>query len=161
MMPQRLAEHVAFMERNQRVVCSLSQWYRALPDGFALIRRHGGYLHDNPASTFLRQSAIHRVGFFDSVRSGADSEYVARLRRAFGWHSVKTIGKPLSIGLQRSDSLTASGATAFDENRFSAVRLQYWEAWIGWHRTLPEHETARLDYPLGSRPFPAPSQILP
>jgi hypothetical protein len=55
--------------------------------------------------------------------------------------------------------LTTSGATAFDEHRYSPVRLEYTEAWLEWQlQKLEAGEQVKLE-PF-SRPFVVPSSIL-
>lgn len=162
MHPQRITEHLRYMEENPSLVCTTSSWFRMDQRGYAMVRRGGGYIHDNPASTFFRREVIENLGFFDSVRTGADSEFVWRVRRRFGRKSVKRINKPLAIGLHHSQSLTQSGATAFDENRYSAVRLRYWESWIAWHRqsVLEGRAPIYMAFPNMERSFAAPEEIL-
>ena len=126
--------------------------------------RDGGYLHRNPSSTFVRREAIERTGFFDTVRTGADSEFVWRMQRRFGRGSVVAIRKPLAIGLIRPDSLTQSRSTGYDGNHFSPTRLAYSEAWIGWHQAVLLAGGAQplfMPFPAPERPFPAPAEILP
>lgn|GEM_PF-3324774 len=162
MHPQRIAEHVALMEAEPGLACSTSLWYRMDEEGHAIVRRAGHILHENPASTFVRASTFRQIGYFDSVRAGADSEFLWRARRIFGAQGVAEIPKPLSIGLHHAKSITQSGAAAFDEHRFSAVRLAYWEAWVGWHRqaAIKGNAGLHLPFPLPERPFFAPEALL-
>ena len=162
MHPQRIAEHVAFMEADPDLVCSTSLWYRMDEDGHAIVRRAGHILHENPASTFLKASVFDDIGYFDSVRAGADSEFLWRARRTFGARGCAEIPKPLSVGLHHALSITQSGVAAFDEHRFSPVRLAYWEAWVGWHRQAAINGMVRLHlpFPLEDRPFEAPAALI-
>jgi hypothetical protein len=162
MHPQRIAEHVAFMESDPQLVCSTSLWYRMDDLGHAIVRRAGHILHENPASTFIRASVIDEIGYFDSVRAGADSEFLWRMRRHYGPQGVAEIPKPLSVGLHHAQSITQSGVAAFDEHRFSAVRLEYWESWVGWHRqvTVSGERKLYVAFPPDARPFSAPEGLL-
>lgn len=165
MHPERLAIHHAFMKDAPQLLCTTSRWYRMDARGVVIPRQGGGYLHDNPGSAFFHSSVIERVGYFDSVRVGADTEFAGRIRRCFGSDSVKIIAKPLAIGLHHSLSLTRSGVAAFDEYRYSAVRLAYWESWIGWQRRAAVRATDLDDFyvpfPHHPRSFHAPSEIVP
>jgi len=161
MHPDHLKEHLLATEGDIKV--TLSMWLRIDPSGRAIVRRNGGYLQENPASTFFSADVRELVGYFDSVRSGADTEFVWRARHILGHPAVRHIRKPLALGLHRRDSLTQSGAAAFDEHRFSPVRLRYWEAWAKWHHEVLRHsEPASLfiPYPLTDRKFEAPEEIL-
>jgi len=164
MHPDCIAEHLARMALHAEALCTTSSWYRMDRTGRPGVLWAGGYLHDNPASTFVAREVIERMGFFDSVRTGADSEFLWRMRRRFGRGAVIAIRKPLAIGLLRADSLTQNPTTGFDEDRYSPVRMAYWEAWIRWHREALLSAAPKplfMDFPLRERPFPAPEAILP
>jgi glycosyltransferase involved in cell wall biosynthesis len=160
MHPQRIEQHLVAM-RNQSVAASLSDWFRMDASGQAVLRKGGGgYLHRNPASTFIRSEALQRVGFFDSVRVGADSEMLSRIRCSFGKESIASIDLCLGIGLHHDQSLTRSGETAFDDFRYSAVRLEYAESWGAWHMEMTASgRTPFLNFPLVERPFSSPTAI--
>lgn len=165
MHPERIAIHLETMRSDPQIVCTTSRWYRMDHRGMAMVRMLGGYLHDNPASTFFHRDVVERIGYFDSVRTGADTELVERIRRRFGPSSVQVIAKPLAIGLHHSASLTRSGAMAFDERRFSAPRLAYWESWVNWHRRSIIKGDGGTDlympFPHFPRRFPAPEEVVP
>lgn len=140
-------------------VCTSTQWLRMRDDGRVVQRRGGGYTHLNPASTLVRRELVNEIGPFDYVRTGADAEFLARIRMRYGWNSVSGLSDCMALGLHHEGSLTQSGATAFDENRYSPVRLAYTEAWLNWH-------LARLEdgHPIElraehDRPFPVPAEI--
>lgn len=156
MHPCRLAAHLE-EAKNDGVALTTSQWIRVSRDGKVVVRRFGGYVHENPASIFVHASVFQRVGFFDSVRTGADSEFCWRVRRVYGHGAVRQLQASLAIGLQHDASLTTSGPAAFDEHRFSPLRLKYWESWVKWHQEMMTdrlHEL-HIPFPLLERPFPA------
>lgn len=162
MHPERLSLHLAATRDEVRFTTSM--WVRVDEKGRAVVRSAGGYLHENPASTFFGADVLESVGYFDSVRTGADSEFTWRARHILGNDAVMQIRKPLALGLNREDSLTRSGPAAFDEHRYSPVRVKYWEAWAAWHNSIAlRSEPAELfiPYPLDERRFEAPAEILP
>ena len=162
MHPSRLTEHLAATRDAVRVTTSM--WVRVDEKGRLFARTAGGYLHENPASTFFGADVLDTVGFFDSVRTGADSEFTWRTRRMLGTKAVQRIRKPLALGLNRLGSLTRSGPAAFDEFRYSPVRQKYWEAWTAWHNcAVLNNEPAKLflPFPMDERRFEAPAEILP
>jgi glycosyltransferase involved in cell wall biosynthesis len=158
MHPQHIEKHLAAAQGG--VVASVSKWIRMDPSGRVVVRRGGTYLHENPASTFFHRSVVSRVGYFDSVRAAADSEFAARIRANYGPAAVAELDLPLAIGLQHEASLTAAGATAFDEHRHSAVRLRYCEAWLRWHiDCLRDRRPLYLPFPQTERAFEAPAEM--
>lgn len=158
MHPDRIATHLAAME-DGTAACTASQWIRMDLTGRTIVRRGGPYLHLNPASTFIRREVFDVVGPFDTVRTGADSEILSRIRNHFGRDSAPALTACLGVGLHTDTSLTQSGATAFDEYRYSPVRLEYTESWLAWHleRMLKGLPIALT--PNGRRPFKAPEAI--
>ena len=140
-------------------VCTTSQWLRMRDDGRVVQRRGGGYTHLNPASTLFRRELLQEIGPFDYVRTGADAEYLARIRLRYGWSTVSNLSDCLALGLHHEGSLTQSGATAFDENRYSPVRLAYTESWLEWHLArLEAGKTIEL-HAEHERPFEVPAEI--
>ncbi len=157
MHPDRLATHVTAMQSG--VACTASQWIRMDLAGRSIVRRGGPYLHLNPASTFIRREVFEAIGPFDTVRTGADSEILSRIRNHYGRDSAPTLTTCLGVGLHSETSLTQSGATAFDEYRYSPVRLAYTEAWLAWHLERLEKGLPIALKEGGRRPFKAPEAI--
>lgn len=161
MFPNRLEEHLKVSRDG--IICSTSNWLRMDCTGKVIVRRGGPYTHLNPASTFFLRSFLNEVGLFDNVRTGADAEITARIKFYFGKKSICNISKCLGFGLHHAQSLTQSGSTAFDEFRYSPVRLSYTEAWMDFYidslysdpRKVPNRE---LD---GIRAFKIPQEIVP
>ena len=159
MHPQRLERHLAAMADG--LPASISSWVRMRADGFSVTRKGGGYLHRNPASTFIRRDVFNEIGLFDSVRTGADTEMLWRIKNRYGLSSVKELPDTLALGLQRDDSLTTSGVAAFDEFRFSPVRLNYAESWVRAHfENMINGQIDYMPYPHRERAFAAPAEIL-
>ncbi|WP_081629346.1 glycosyltransferase [Methylopila sp. M107] len=160
MHPQHVARHLDVME-DREAACTTSLWFRMELDGRAVTRHSGGYQHANPASMFIRRDVLETVGYFDNVRTGADTEFFWRIRSWYPQEQIIEIAQPLAIGLSHDASLTQSGATAFNKHRFSAVRLAYWESWVRWHiDTLSsDGSTLRLPFEMQERPFWAPPEI--
>ncbi|MGA0594951.1 glycosyltransferase [Enterovirga sp. CN4-39] len=158
--PQHVELHVLAMTRGE-VVASTSKWARMSAAGVFQIRGGGSYLHDNPASTFVRREIFDEIGRFDTVRVGADSELLWRLITRYGHARVLSIELPLAIGLDHDRSLTTSGVAAFDEHRFSPVRAKYWESWVRWHlSSVLEEFQLRMPEASNDRPFVAPAEIV-
>ena len=119
----------------------------------------------NPSSPlFRRERVLHEAGAWDCVRTGADSEFLARLRVVFGPKAIKKIGEPLALGSHRPDSLMTAAVTGYSETGISPQRMAYWEAWSRWH--IEELALGRRPYvpaePLAAvkpRPFPVPQAL--
>jgi len=111
----------------------------------------------------LRES----LGYWDSVRYGADGEMIRRAKMFLGagFHEIKSIGvlladRPKSLGkqgyrtnpaLHREPSQSWAGST----------RDAYRAAHEAWHAaTKKEGESIYLPFPLRTRPFLAPQEMV-
>lgn len=88
------------------------------------------------ASLMLRREAIDRVGYFDSVRYGADEDFHNRLVHIFGTSAIHSVEQPHYRALVRDNSLTnaeskveiaASTTTTAQSLFLSPERLSYVE----------------------------------
>lgn len=160
MYEQRLERHLEAMRPS--VGCSISNWVRMDAAGRSIVRLGGAYVHLNPASTFFRREVLESIGMFDYVRTGADSEILTRVRHRLGLAAVAQLPNVLGIGFHHEASLTQSGSTAFDEHRYSPVRLEYTESWVQWHlATLVSNREALSIADQAHRLFEAPEAIAP
>ena len=158
--PERLARHVAFMADNPRLVASRSLLIRMSEAGAISMKRWGArFAHLNPASAFCRMSVREEIGYFDSVRVGADSEHWFRLRNRFGPAAVATLPLTLTIALHHDKSLTRFGAGALDEAGHSPVREEYQREWLAWHRRQAQSRDLHLPPHQAERRFPVPAEI--
>ena len=104
---------------------------------------------------FRRARVLERVGFWDSVRFGADTEFWRRLQAVFGPDAVAELPELLAIGRIREGSLTRAPGSAYAGVKTGARRA-YELAWRNWHATAAP-EALRLPFPLAARPFGAPA----
>lgn len=137
----------------------LSYWARITDDLCVTgVRPDIGLVHPNLSSLMLRRTVIDRIGYWDHVRAGADSEYIARLRRVFGAGSVAHVlpGVPLAFGRVWADSLTRSTETGLFFRTGSAARTAYLAAAADWHAASSAPYMPALPV---TRPFPVPAVL--
>jgi hypothetical protein len=160
MHPQRIELNLKVMQNQSVALCS-SNWIRMDQFGFAIAQKHGGFIYRNPASTFFRRDALSQLGYFDSVRTGADTEMYNRAGAILGAGPVVLLDACLAIGLHHSDSLTQSGAGAIDGHRYSPVRVEYWQAFGQWHIEAEQQNATSMFLPRlqKQRFFAAPDAI--
>lgn len=154
--PERLARQLAPLEADASVHASTSRCVRLADDGHFGETRIWPLTRWTPISLLMRREPVlARIGAFEEVRVGADSEYVARLRLMLGEHSHRLLPEPLALFGQRAGSLTTDTTTGFDAQGYSAARIAYQEAWT--ERHLAALRDGRSLY----RPLPnEPTQIL-
>ena len=157
--PQRIARHVECMEENPDLAASRSAWIRLSEDGELVLRRwHGKYPHANPASLFLRRSVIEKIGYFDNVRYGADSEYMHRVMRVFGASGIEFMTSVLAFGLHHKASLTRSGGGSMGLENFAPTRGAYAAGYSDWYVTSATDDVFLPIRP-DARGFPAPEEM--
>ena len=161
--PVKIEEQVHPLLEDDNLVFTTSYWIRLQDDGTYYARAAYPLLRLNPSSPMFRKSLVlKKAGGWDLVRTGADSEFLARLKLVFGTKSMIRIKKPLTFGAHREDSLMNATDTGYCELGMSPTRLAYWEAWNEWH--LKERREGRTPYiPCDfelKRRFEAPKSIV-
>ena len=132
--PRKIEYQLMPLLKNKSLMFSMSQLLRISDEGVFYARRAFPFLRLNPASPmFRRKEVLERVGAWDCVRTGADSEFLHRLKLVFGPKGYIDIKKPLTLGAHRANSLMTAPDTGYDEHGVSTVRLAYWDAWMHWH----------------------------
>jgi tetratricopeptide (TPR) repeat protein len=161
--PLKLQMQIKPLLKNKKLVATISSWVRLDDEGFYYARPVHPLMRINPSSLLFRKEKILKsAGIWDCVRTGADSEFMARLRLVFGKKRVKKIAKPLSFGAHRADSLMNASSTGYCEFGMSPQRLEYWESWNKWHiDTLAAKSKPMIaTNMLAKRVFEAPESIV-
>jgi hypothetical protein len=102
----------------------------------------------------FRKSLIDTIGYYDSVRIGADTEFVRRIKKKFGGNKIFIINEIFYYAKQRANSLTTSPNTCIK----SVVRTNYEKSYAKWHIST---KNLYIDFPLLQRPFEVDKIILP
>jgi len=160
--PLRIQLQVMPLLRSRNCVCTTSEWVRMQDDGLCYARQVHPLQRLNPASPLFRRELVRdRAGLWDTVRTGADSEFLARIKLVFGRSAVKKLALPLVFGSHRPDSLMNSLDTGHSTRQVSPDRLSYWESWTRWHiHELRHGRRPRLMIqPKGERKYPAPESL--
>lgn len=139
--PQKIERQVSLLIDQPDKLASLSQMVRINDSGKFTLRLGWSFPRLNMSSLmFRREPVLQELGMFHEVVSGADEEYVARIRLKYGAASVAKIRKVLSFATDRKASLTHSSSD--EHNSVHQIRITYCEAWRRWHRDCYLH---RLD----------------
>lgn len=159
--PLKIEKQVKPLLADNSLIFTTAHWVRMQDDGVYYARPVHPLMRLNPASPMFRREVVaEKAGLWDLVRTGADSEFLARLKLVFGRKAMKRIAIPLTIGSHRPDSLMTARDTGHSEKGFSPVRLAYWEAWAHWHiRELNNGSLPKMPFSANSRIFIAPPEI--
>lgn len=132
--PEKIARQVKPLLKDKGLFFTLSNWARVDDHGHFYARQVYPLTRLNPASPlFRREEALAQAGYYEDVRTGADSEYIARLKLVFGWRGWKRLRQPLSFGAHRPGSLMTDAGTGIARGGVNLERLDYWEEWSARH----------------------------
>ena len=109
-------------------------------------------------SQCFSKELVNEMGYFDSVRFAADSEFYKRCRRIFGTRSVVRIQKLLYNAVRTQASLTGDSKTGF----YSKPRKYYVSQFTKWHKTTTRESLSKAfrKFPLKFRPFPVHAESI-
>lgn len=159
--PRKLEIQARYLQAHPKVMANMSQQARATSE--LVFHRRGNpghYLFDNMSSLmFRREPVLQKLGYWDSVRFGADSEFIERIRVSLGRNSVVSLAQagPLSFQRQSESSLTGSSVFGF-HGFFMGARLAYHQASRRYHRS---RKRLFYEFPQKKRPFAIPEPMQP
>lgn len=164
--PDRIATQMAPILDNPKCLATIGHMVRLDVDGrVSRIGKVTSKTYDGICwiafiSLLIDRSVLmNEVGYWDSVRFGADSEILGRLTAVTGQKPAR-VDRLLMMCLWSSNSLTGDAVTGFaPDGRLSPVRRAYGDAWAAWHKSAQPSEL-RLDFPETERKFPAPPEMV-
>ena len=143
--PLKIERQVFPLLKNSKLIASISDWIRIDERGNYYTRYVHPLMRLNLSSLMYRKNIIiQKIGYYDSVRTGADSEFYSRISLVFGKKNIKRIKQPLSFGSHRENSLMTAKDTGYNDASISNNRLEYWESWNKWH--IDETSFKRVPY---------------
>lgn len=154
--PQRLEKHYELIKKHNFPRASLTHMVRVRPDGyFGHIGKITGFSFDGAARKasiscmFERNFINNTLGYWDSVRFGADSEMIARAEKLLGseFKNFQQIGM---ICLDLETSLTNHPDHGIRSNNggLSTTRKEYRASWLNWQDEQLDFDSAYLSFPL-------------
>jgi len=124
--PSKILMQMKPLLSQPKLMCSSSNFVRVQQETGALFTRNAcSYMRWNPSSLLYRRAVLLELGGYHPDLVGGDCEYAARIETRWDRRVHAVIRKPLSLGWQRTGSLS---------NRFRGpedvkYRLQQWEQW--------------------------------
>ncbi|WP_010276889.1 glycosyltransferase family 2 protein [Paenibacillus senegalensis] len=160
--PLKLEIQAVHLMENTSVMANISEAIRISEDFlFYQKGKIGKKLLSNTSSLMFRRYEVTRdLGYWDSVRFSADSEFLYRLRKRYGIDAVVQLSTgPLSFARLSKNSLTANpkfGTAGF----IMGARRVYADRYNTFHYKASDDEL-RYDFPQLNRPFRVPNPMLP
>lgn len=155
--PEKIETQVKNLIGNPRLIANMSQWARANND--LMFHRRGNpgyYIQTNASSLMFWVAALKKIGHWDSVRFGADSEFIRRLTAIYGENSIESINRCLlSFSRKTPTSLTDGNAFGY-QGFFMGARKEYRESQIHHHEKA---DSLYYDFPMNIRSFAVPDPM--
>jgi hypothetical protein len=160
--PARIATQMQALRAAPGQMANLSQQARVGPDLVARrLRSNSGFIAPNLSSLMFRRAPVmDALGGWDTVRFGADDEFLHRLRGTFGDTAVASLPTgPLALVRDRPGSATGTAVSGIDHVLYGA-RREYNNAFRhalakGGVTRAGDRRTAPM------APFPVPRPMLP
>lgn len=156
--PRKIATSVARLQSTSTLVATGSQVVRFSPTDGLQFRRD--YIQPDAPSLMYRADPVRSaMGYYDSVRAAADTEFERRMKTLFGQEAVRYGEEVLTLASWSGTTLTGGGAFGIDNasGMLSRPRNDYSREFIRWHEKA---EQLYMDFPMLGRPFPAPGELL-
>lgn len=161
--PARLATQAAHLSANEQIVANTSLWARATSDLLFRTREQStAVVHLNSSSLMFRRDLIlRRIGFWDSVRFGGDTEFIKRIQVSFGAEAYVQLDAMLAVSRLHNASITRSIGSEYSGAKVGA-RKAYWHGYETWHSAAQDkHRDLHIEFPLAKRPFGIPALLDP
>lgn len=151
--PDRLARSIAPLLKRSDLQLTYGEAFLFNED--LTVTRPGRVLTTaSTASMMLRRSVLDRVGYYDEVRKGADTEFLQRVSAAFGEHAVLRLrGARDTLMRQAPGSLSRE---EFGPGWKHPARRAYQSAYPLWHDAIRAGADPYLPKSPAKRPFWAP-----
>lgn len=160
--PSKIERQVRHLYQDKAAVASTSSWIRATGDlYFTRKNRHQRYIQKNPSSVMFRRTVLERVGGWDEVTVGADTEFEQRLKTVYGARSIRHLNEVLAFGLDHDASLSKGEVW---RGWLSGDLDAYHRAFENWHNFISDNALPNTNTNAPStelpRSFPAPAHLL-
>jgi O-antigen biosynthesis protein len=156
--PKRIEEQVRPLLHDKGLIATTSD--ALILSEHLIITRPGRYPRKMNTSSlmFRTRSTIAKIGYMDSVRKCADTEYLRRIESAFTPQSVYRIRDNVYALVRRHDGSLSS--SEFRAGWMHPARFAYRSAYTLWHEQIAAGGSdPYLPRDLRRRPFPAPSHV--
>jgi cellulose synthase/poly-beta-1,6-N-acetylglucosamine synthase-like glycosyltransferase len=153
--PEKIAYQVRHLLTNPTLIANISQWTR-VRDDLRFYRRNlpGSFMLLNISSLmFWRERALSKLGYWDSVRFGADTEFYKRMLSVFGADSIEKLPPvPLSLARYNNACITADPLIGYPGYTMG-VRKFYRDRYAIHHN---KGKNLKYAFPMSKRPFQVP-----
>ena len=158
--PQRIERQIDALKSEPGSKAVWNKYFRIDENGDIIFRGKGA-LRNACISLLCKKEVFKEIGFFDSLKVGADTEFVERIQAHFGKDALIEDPIPSMFMLQHSSSLTGGGKFHISWRSITDYRLAHHSSFRQWHRKISNGgESPYVSRILRIRPFNAPNEML-
>jgi glycosyltransferase involved in cell wall biosynthesis len=132
---QRIEFQVASLDKHPDVMGITHDYFR-IDESSDIEFRGIGALRMACISLLMRREVMDEIGFFDSLRVGADTEYIERIEAHYGTNRRLRLRVPSMFMMLHSSSLTGGGPFHISWRSVTGPRLQHHASFRNWHRKI-------------------------
>lgn len=160
--------YLTFLGSDDKLNCKMiEKQVNILDNNDKYVATISGGLRENKrlcgeSTLFYRKNIINEMGYYDSVRFAADTEFKERIFKVYGKNKVFISNEILYYAKCRPNSLTTSVKTGLISAR--GVRFRYVRNFKNWHNECQKNnKIIFMEYPLdnNNRPFKVNKIMLP
>jgi glycosyltransferase involved in cell wall biosynthesis len=153
--PEKLQIQVDEFTQNPNYICVVGNYIRKDISGnichdleISSEEMENGIMGE--CTSMYSMSIINKIGYYDCVRYGADTNFFWRIHKYFGnYDKIKKINKILYLAIQRPNRLTKDSTIP---NRI--IYCSNFKKWLN-------QGNYYIDFPLEKRPYNVPEDMLP
>ena len=158
--PERLERQISVLKSNNETRAVWHNCFRIDENGNIRFRGKGA-VRKSCISLMCKSKTFSDIGFFDSLRVGADTEFIERIGAFYGEDSIVLDPLPTMFMLQHTSSLTGGGSFHISWRSISGFRLKHHSEFRQWHRKIKHgNNSPFVSDILRVRPFTAPEEML-
>ena len=158
--PQRIERQISALKSKPNSKAIWHKYFRIDELGNIIFRGKGA-LRNACISLLCKKEILEKIGYFDSLRVGADTEFIERIQAYFGEDALIEDPIPSMFMLQHSSSLTGGGKFHISWRSITDYRLAHHSSFREWHRKISSgKKSAYMPRILRVRPFNAPEEML-
>ncbi len=157
---ERIELQVQALDENPEVMGVTHDYFR-IDESSNIEFRGIGALRMACISLLIRRKVVDDIGFFDSLRVGADTEYIERIEAKYGKEKRLRIQIPSMFMMLHNSSLTGGGPFHISWRSVSGHRLQHHRSFRSWHKKIRLGEIeGYVPRNLEARPFEVPELMM-
>ena len=157
--PQRLERQLARLERNPGAYGVCQRYFRVDEAGGIVFRQRA--LRMAAISLMFPRAVLERIGYFVSIRAGADVEYIGRIKAVFGDEAVENDPSLGLIATHHAKSLTGGGRFSIDWRSIRGPRYDNARGFSVWHAEIRSGlADAFMSFPMREPPYAIPAELL-